>query len=573
MSTHTIYTCRNLFDGTDERTRNAAFVVIDGRIDAVGPLEKMQEFSSGAPVVDFGDAFLCPGFHDSHLHFFHSALYSSPLALRYCGTSEADCIAALEPLAQSRPAGSWLLCQGWRENHWNPSVTPSRASLDAAYPDRPVAMYSGDGHTLWLNSCALEELGIDDSSQPPSGGSYDRDREGRLTGIVREAAAMELMPKIVSSFAPEEVQDAYAGFLAHAASRGVTSVCDMSLMAAPGLDFVRDDVYAALLESERLTCRVHLFPTLLDDFGRFEDMKRSYTGDMLRACGLKQFFDGVSSQHTAWLAEPYTNARFDGDCGRPTVEVERMRAMVLAAHEKGYPVRIHTIGDAAIHAALDFFEEARTLYGPLPQGLHHCLEHMENFQPADIARVAELDIVAACQPIHITLDPGAPEADLGPQRVPYMWPFASLLGSGATLAFGTDSPVCAIEPMPGLYTAVTRKTIPDGQPEGGWVPAERISMAQALRAYTAGSAAACGRASELGTIEAGKLADFVVLDRNLLTCSEDEILQTEVVATYVGGACVYENPTPRPKRANRLPNPGMALHELSRNATSRNPRS
>ena len=535
MTEQLLVSCSNIFTGTGDGCLDGAFLVEDGRIVCVGTRDEVRAQARGAQEVDFGDSFVCPGFHDSHLHFFHSALYSSPLAMRYRGTSEQDCVDALADLAARRPADGWLLCQGWRESHWNPPCTPSKHSLDAAYPDRPVAMYSGDAHTLWLNSKAMEVLGIGKDSADPQGGSYDRDEHGELTGIVREAAAMELMPRIVASFTPQELEDAYRGFLASCASKGITSICDMSLMAAPGLDFVRDDLFESLLEQGDLICRVHLFPTLLDDLSRFEGMRARLTGDVLQACGLKQFFDGVSSQHTAWVDQPYTNARFDGDCGRPTVDPAVMRRMVLAAHEQGYPVRIHTIGDAAIHEALDIYACAQERFGALPAGLHHCLEHLENFQPDDIARLAEQGVVAACQPMHITLDPGAPELDLGDERVPYMWPFKSLLDDGAVLAFGTDSPVCDVDPLPGLYTAVTRKTIPDGLPEGGWVAPERISMADALRAYTLGSAVSCGRADELGTIEAGKFADFVVLDRNLLACDEDQILEAKVQATYLAG--------------------------------------
>ena len=539
MAEQLLVCCNSIFTGTNDACFDGAFLIEDGRIAYVGTRDDVRAQAGDVQEVDFGDAFVCPGFHDSHLHFFHSALYSSPLAMRYRGTSEQDCVNALAELAARRPGDGWLLCQGWRESHWTPARTPSKHSLDAAYPTRPVAMYSGDAHTLWLNSTALDALGIGRDSTDPEGGSYDRDEHGELTGIVREAAAMELMPRIVASFTPQELEDAYRGFLASCASKGITSVCDMSLMAAPGLDFVRDDLFESLLAQGDLTCRVHLFPTLLDDLSRFEDMRARLNGDVLRACGLKQFFDGVSSQHTAWVDKPYTNARFDGDCGRPTVDPAVMRRMVMAAHEHGYPVRIHTIGDAAIHEALDIYADAQERFGNLPAQQHHCLEHLENFQPDDIARMGAQGVVAACQPMHITLDPGAPELDLGEERVKYMWPFATLLNTGAVLAFGTDSPVCDVDPLPGLYTAVTRKTIPGGLPESGWVPDERITMAQALRAYTLGSAMACGRASELGTLEVGKFADFVVLDRNLLACDEEQILDAKVQATYLAGKQTY----------------------------------
>ena len=531
-------TSTQVFTGTDDVARPLSIIVEDDCIIEVGDPDAMRAAWPDAEEFNFGDAFICAGFHDSHLHFFHSAVYASPLATTFLGENEADCVARMQKLAQVRPQG-WLLAQGWREYRWDPPELPSKHSLDAVFPDRPVALYSGDAHTLWLNSCALAELGITRDSEPPAGGSYDRDASGELTGIVREAAAMELMPKIMGAFSDDEIAAAYEGFFARLAQNGITSVCDMSLMASPGLDFIRDDIHARLLDEGKLTARVHMFPTLLDDMSRFEEMQATYTDPRLQTPGFKQFFDGVSSQHTAWVKEPYSNAETPDDCGRPTVDPAIMRARVLAAAQAGHPVRIHTIGDEAIHVALDIFEEARQTYGELPAGAHNCLEHLENFQPDDMARVAALDVVAAVQPPHMTLDPGGPEADLGPERVPYMWPFKTLLADGATLAFGTDSPVVDVNSMDVIYTAVTRQDPTTHAPAGGWLPSERISRADALRAYTLGSAAAAGRAAELGTLEAGKLADLVVLDTNLLTCADKDIQHTSVISTLVGGDVVY----------------------------------
>ena len=538
----------NVFTGTDAATKPAAVATSGDRIVAVGPRADVHAFArtrneGPAPEVrDFGDALVVPGFHDSHLHFFHSAVYASPLATMFLGENEADCVERMRAFAEQRPSG-WLLAQGWREYRWDPPVLPSKRSLDEAFPTRPVALYSGDAHTLWLNSAALSELGLTRDSVPPAGGTYDRDEAGELTGIVREAAAMELMPQIMGSFTDDEVASAYRGFFARLAENGVTSVCDMSLMAHPGLDFIRDDVHAALLERGELTARVHLFPTLTGDMGRFETMRALYTGPCLQAPGFKQFFDGVSSQHTAWVTEPYANARVEGDCGRPTVDAAVMRSYVLAAAEQGYPVRIHTIGDAAIHAALDIFEEARAKFGPLPEGRRNCLEHLENFLPEDLSRLAELQVVAAVQPPHMTLDPGGPERDLGPGRVPYMWPLRTLLDRSTVLAFGTDSPVVDVNSIDVLYSAVSRQDPGTHEPAGGWLPGERIGMAEALRAYTQGSAAAAGRRRELGTLEVGKLADIAVLDRNLLTCEIEDIQKTKVLATFMGGRCVFGNET------------------------------
>ncbi len=541
------------FTGTNNAVYPTALAISGDRIVAVGSSDHIHALarewnsSTGADkttfkspeVRDFGDAFIMPGFHDAHLHFFHSAIYRSTLATMFVGTNEADCIAKLRAFAAKRPQG-WLLAQGWREYCWDPPVLPSKHSLDEAFPHRPVALYSGDEHSLWLNSVALDQLGISPESTPPTGGFYDHDEHGELTGIVRETAAMELMGRIMETFSDDEIATAYRSFFTELARFGITSVCDMSLMSHPGLDFVRDDIHARLLASDDLTARVHLFPTLLSNFDRFEEMRAQNTHPLLRVCGLKQFFDGVSSQHTAWLDKPYENARFNGDCGQPTMDPSVMRTLVLEATRRGYPVRIHTIGDAAIHAALDIFEEARHLYGSLPQSQFHCLEHLENFQPADISRLVNLQVVASVQPTHMTLDPGGPTRDLGLERSRYMWPLETLLDQGTTLAFGTDSPVTDINPFNVLYSAITRQDPITHEPEGGWYPIERITMLDALRAYTHGSAISAGRAPELGTLRPGKLADFTVLDRDLFLAQPDEIQKSQVLATFVGGRCVFE---------------------------------
>ena len=515
------------------------------RILWAGPLETMPEALRGdaTEVIDYGDALIMPGFHDAHLHYFHSALYLSPLAERFVGENEADAVARLAPLAARRPADSWLLTQGWRDYLWNPAGMPSRASLDAAYPTRPVAMYSGDAHTLWLNSCALERLGITEESEPPAGGSYDKDADGRLTGIVREAAAMELMPRIVAEFSREELLDAYRSFERYLNEHGITGVCDVSLMAMPGLDFVRDDIYRTLEGRGQLTCRAHLFPTLTRDISRFESMRDELRGPLVQARGFKQFFDGVSSQHTAWLAEPYTNAHFEGDCGRPTVDPALMRDYVMGAARRGFAVRIHAIGDEAITQAIDIFEEANSRFGAPAIG-HHCIEHLENMKEPDVARLAKAGIVASVQPPHITLDPGGPERDLGDERCKVMWPFASFLHEGAALAFGTDSPVVDMNPWSGIYTAVTRQDAKMHEPKGGWLASERISAADAIRAYTAGAAASAGRENEIGKLAAGMWADIAAFDRNPLVDAEqcpELMLETHAIATFLAGRPVFDS--------------------------------
>lgn len=540
-----IVTSKRVFTSAvgDDAARPLAFAVVGDRIEFMGtPADVIAACAPGTPVLDFGDAFICPGFHDAHLHFFHTALGASPYLLMHMGESEAELVARTVEFAAGLPNHAWVVTQGWRDYRWDPPVPPTKRSLDEAFPTRPCVMYSGDGHTLWMNTCALEALGVTRDSVPPQGGSYDRDENGELTGIIREAAAMELLPRCLEWLTEDDIARAYEDQMTRMAEQGITSICDMALMPRPGCDFIRDDVYEKLSREGKLTLRVHMYPTLLDDQSRLEDLQDRYAGDefpLLRAPGFKQFFDGVSSQHTAWLTEPYTNARFDGDCGRPTVPTDHMRELVLAAAERGHSVRIHTIGDRAIHEALDIFEEALAWYGASMQG-RNTLEHLENLLPEDIDRLADLGVLASSQPGHITLDPGGPERDLGPERSRIMWPFATYTARGVEQAFGTDSPITAVTSMDVLYCAVTRQDPFTHEPSGGWLPSERISAADALRIYTAGSAAAVGREHELGQIAPGYLADFVVLDRDITVYDPEEIQSAQVLVTYVGGQRVYE---------------------------------
>lgn len=367
-------------------------------------------------------------------------------------------------------------------------------------------MYSGDGHTLWLNSRALEALGVTCDSEPPAGGSYDKDANGELTGIAHEAAAMAAAAALpgVAGRGPYR-ERVYRPNETHGRAGHYLDLRHVAYAYAGLRLYSRRCLRQAASRWQAGHPR-HLFPTLLDDQSRLEELQTRYANNaLLSAPGFKQFFDGVSSEHTAYLTEPYTNPRFPGDQGRLTVPIERMRKLVLAAAERGHTVRIHVIGDGAIHAALDIFEEAAELYGLPPHG-HNTLEHLENLLPQDIDRLRKLNVIASSQPCHITLDPGGPERDLGLERSRIMWPFATYQQRGIRQAFGTDSPITAVTSMNVLYTAITRQDPRSHWPKGGWLPSERIDAATALRNYTLGSAYAAGDERNLGSLEPGKYA-------------------------------------------------------------------
>lgn len=539
MKPELIVLSNRVFAGAEDDARPLGIAIVGNRIVATfDPTELEGYVGPLTEVIDYGDAFVCAGFHDAHQHVLQAALFPSELATEYLGTSEADCVRHMVEFAKGRPDG-WLLAHGWRETAWTPAELPTRHSLDKAFPGRPVALYSGDAHTLWLNTSALRELGIDDDTQAPAGGSFDRDACGGLTGVVREAAAMLYVSRIMSRFTDDDLAGVYRAYFSKLSSMGITSVCDMALSLIPGADGIRPGVYERLLGAGDLDVRAHLFPTLSDDMDILETLQERFRGDMLRAPGFKQFFDGVSSQHTAWCFDEYEHPRFAGDVGRPTINPARMRELVLMAASAGHAVRIHTIGDRAVSEAITILAEAHETYGPPSQGAN-TLEHIEDIRPGDIDRLRDAHIVASVQPPHAVIEVEQPERDLGRWRADRMWPFDTMLRSGVSLAFGTDAPVVPPSCTDVLYTAVTRREPATHLPEGGWNPWERVSVADAIRAYTIGSANAVGRSSELGLIAPGMLADLVCWDTDLIACHPEQMQDARVIATYVGGRRVYE---------------------------------
>ena len=532
---------RKVFTGLQRKTQARAIGIADGRIVAVVEADDAETLIGPSTQVDtYGDALVTSGLHDAHQHVLHAALFPSSLATQYTGTSEMDEVEHLVRFAQTLAPKGWVLAHGWRRSRWaDPTKLPSKASLDRAFPDRPVALYSGDSHTLWLNSCGLAELGIDEATVAPAGGSIDRDNDGHLTGILHEAASMAYVARLITLLPDDQLKDVYRSYFRRLSSLGITAVCDMALSLIPGADSIRSDLYQTLLEEGVLTLRAHLFPTLTEDQSNLEHLQTHFTGDMIRAPGFKQFFDGVSSEHTAWCRDTYANPQWPGDRGRPTVDPARMRSLVMAAASHGHAVRMHTIGDAAVHEALSIFEEAHAAYGFPTQGAH-TLEHVEDIDAADIPRMAAAGVVVSVQPPHVVLDLDQPDRDLGSVRAARMWPFDAFVHADIPMAFGTDAPVVPPSSMDVLYCAVTRRTPDTHLPQGGWHPEHRIGRAAALRAYTWGSAAAVGRSHELGTIEPGRFADLAVWDRDLLTIPDEEIQDSCCRATYVNGQMVYQ---------------------------------
>lgn len=521
-----------IFTAVNKETIDGIVAVKDNKIIYVGNDMALNELTdSHTELIDCTDKLVMPGLIDAHVHFLMSALFHNGTVKVIEGTSEQECIDAIGDFADKWGHDEWVATCGWYLPLWKKQVLPTKASLDAVYPDRPVAMLSGDLHTVWLNTRGLEKLGITEDSIPPRGGKYGKDENGHLTGILFETAGLQAVSRIFQ-FNDEILLNAYKDFLGYLVENGVTTVCDV---APPDMN---DELFQRLLDNGELSVRINMYPELREDLTHVKALREKYQGDMLKFGGLKQFFDGVSGTHTAYLSEPYSNAYYDGDVGRLTIEPEEMEKLVISAVENDMGVRIHTIGDGAIHYALDIFEKAEKKYGKKPH-IQHTLEHLENIQEADIKRLHDLNVIASTQPAHALIDPAGIENDLGPERAKLMWAFRDMLDSDVTVAFGTDSPVVEANALRTLYYAVTRENL-EGKPEGGWQPHQKITIEEAVIAHTYGSARAAKRENELGTLELGKLADIIVLDRNIFEIDPKELLETKVQLTMTNGRIVYQ---------------------------------
>ncbi|WP_042356841.1 amidohydrolase [Bacillus rubiinfantis] len=528
----TILKSNHIFTAVNKEAMDGIVAVKGNKVIYVGNSTALNEFTdSHTQIIDCTDKVVLPGFIDAHVHFLMSALFHNGTVKVIEGTSEQECVDAIGDFADKWGHDEWVATCGWYLPLWEKQVLPTKASLDAVFPDRPVAMLSGDLHTVWLNTRGLEKLGITKDSVPPKGGKYGKDKNGNLTGILFETAGLQAVSKIFQ-FNDEILLNAYKDFLDYLVENGVTTVCDV---APPDMN---DELFARLFDNGELSVRINMYPELREDLTHVKVLREKYHGDMLKFGGLKQFFDGVSGTHTAYLSEPYANAYYDGDVGRLTIQSEEMEKLVMSAVENDMGVRIHTIGDGAIHCALDIFEKAEQKYGKKPH-IQHTLEHLENIQEVDIKRLHDLNVVASVQPAHTLIDPAGIENDLGLERAKLMWAFRDMLDSGVTVAFGTDSPVVEANALRTLYYAVTRENL-EGKPEGGWQPHQKITMEEALIAHTYGSARAAKRETELGTLEVGKLADIIVLDRNILEKEPKELLETKVELTMTNGRIVYQ---------------------------------
>lgn len=529
-----------VFTGDGLSPFKGGVAIADGKIVACGDDLHLAPFiGPDTDVREFGDRLIMPGIIDSHTHFAQGAMTTDPdfcVNLIDC-TSFEQVMERMQAFAESHPDNEWLVGVQAIQFQWEVPEMPSAKMIDAYISDRPVFLSQVDMHTFSANTCAIEKVGVTRDTPDPVGGKILKDENGDPAGVFSNNAGALFMDEVYNP-PLERARESFAKTAQRAVSYGITSVGAVNPTFVSLEDPYR--VFADMNRAGEFPLRVFMYTDLFEvETMTLDEIRAKYDfpDTTIEWNGFKQFIDGVCSDHTAWMLDDYSNA--PGNAGEPAEDPERVRAAVLRACEWGVLTRIHAIGDRSVRYVLDCFEEAERLYGK--QGLRHCMEHDETVQPEDLPRFAQLGISACMQPWHMLLDMGdlAKDDAVGPERAALSWPIRSLMASGANVSLGSDFPVVGIEPMEEVYGAVYRM-LEDGSNPEGWFPEERITMAEALRAYTYGSAYAMGVEDRLGTLAVGKEADVCVLSRNLFECEPAEVLDTVSELTVSGGKIVYE---------------------------------
>lgn len=525
-----------IFTSKEKTPFEGAVAVKGSQIIKVGTKNEICKYiNNSTEIYDYPNKLIMPGFGDSHVHLFSGCSgFMEGICRDLSETkSEEDCVEKMIEFSKQHPEQKVIKGAGWFPANWGGAM-PSKKSLDKAFPDRPAYMSCADGHTFWLNSKALEDCGITKESTV-SFGEIQKDEKGELTGLLFEQEAIKIPRQKMCSMSEEELEKNMGKVFAMLSEFGITSVSEMTIETTLDDSYEHFNVFKKLEKKNQLTARVYLYPSLDSDksYQTVDALKEQFCSDQLCICGLKQFVDGVASTYTAYLLEPYEDKK--DHVGQPIYPDSYYYDNIIAANHAGYGVRLHAIGDGAIRLALDCFEKSSQINNPMDY--RNCIEHLEHLAPEDIPRFKELNVVASTQPYHLTLDANEKIERVGIDRSMYEWPHKSLLESGAILSFGTDYPVIDLNPFANIYAAVTRKD--DSGKKTGVMNHEEISLADALIAYTYGSAYSNNAETKIGTLEENKYADIIVLDRNLFEIPTEEILDTRVLMTIMNGQIVF----------------------------------
>jgi predicted amidohydrolase YtcJ len=518
--------------------RAQAFAVKGARVLAVGSDAEIQKHKGkDTKVVDLGGHFVMPGFNDAHLHLSGGGF--EKLNVDLTGTkSLAEMKQRIAARAKTTPTGQWILGRGWDETKWTEQVLPTRHDLDSVTGDHPAIFGRVDGHSAVANSAALKLAGIDRSTKDPSGGKIDRDSSGEPTGILRESAWGLVNAKIPPP-TPSQVRKAMELALADAAQWGLTSVQSQLLDNREWADFL---VCEDLEREGKLTARVSMWLPFDLPLATLQQWRAHHpaTDPMLHAGMLKAYMDGSLGSHTAALREPYSDE--PGNRGLAEWDQTKLDQMAVERAAAGFQLGFHAIGDHATDMALHAFASVERYLREHNRAAdardqRYRIEHDQVIEPDQFVKYKMFGVIASMQPNHLLTDMNWAEKYIGPERARTSYPWHEFLANGVVLAFGTDYPVEPLTPFRGIYAAVTRRN-EEGNRE--YYPGQKLTIDQALEAYTSGSAYAEFAEKDKGKLAPGMLADFVVLDHDLTKEDPQEILATKVLRTVVGGKTVYE---------------------------------
>jgi predicted amidohydrolase YtcJ len=513
-----------------------AVAVLGDRIVAVGSNTEVDAWRAPhTHVIDAGGKLLLPGFNDAHVHFVSGGMQLDNIQLNDATTPE-EFARRIGERARVTAKGEWIVGGNWDETKWNPPNMPTKELIDAVTPDTPVFVSRYDGHMGLANSVALRLAGITAKTPDPPGGTIVRDAQGNPTGALKDAAT-DYIDKVIPPLTHDQRLKIVKRALAHAASVGVTSV---QHMVASNEDIA---VYSELLQRDELTTRIYVAPSIthVDDLAKL-GIGHAFGGPYLRIGALKAFADGSLGSGTAYFYEPFLNQGNNrGLLSDEMQPISLMRDRYMKGDAAGLQICTHAIGDEGISTILDLYSEVIKKHGEADRRLR--IEHAQHMAAKDFERFAQLHVIASVQPYHAIDDGRFAESHIGHDRASRTYAFRTFLDHGVRLAFGTDWEVAPLDPLLTVYAAVTRATL-DGKNPNGWFPEQKLSVAEAIEAYTMGSAYAEFQEKEKGSITPGKLADMVLLSDDIFSIVPEKIREVRVRKTFVGGRLVFDAAAP-----------------------------
>lgn len=513
-----------IWTGNDQQPTAQAMAISSDTLIAVGSIESMETYKGNqTKVVDMKGQFITPGFIDSHVHLMMGGNALLSVELRDASTPE-EFTKRIADYAKTLKPGEWILEGNWDHTLWGGEL-PKKEWIDEYTKENPVVLYRLDGHMVLANSAALKAAGIDENTPEVGSGKIIKDAKGFPTGILK-GNAMNPVLDAIPPMTPKKKEAALEAAMKYFLSNGVTSVHDVDSL---GTYEVADKYNKA----GKLAVRIYT----IDPIYKWKQLEKLVRKDdnFLKTGGLKGFVDGSLGSHTAAFHRGYTDQPTDK--GFFINSREKLYQWISGADKSNAQITVHAIGDDAIHSLLNIYDRVVEENGERDRRLR--IEHVQHIAPKDIPRLGDLKVIASMQPYHAIDDGRWAEELIGPERIKTTYAFKSLLDANTTLAFGSDWPVAPAQPLYGIYAAVTRRTLDDKNPNG-WVPEQKINVEQALKAYTKNAAFASFEEDIKGTLEVGKLADFVVLDKNILKIDVTTIRDVKVLETYVGGEKVFD---------------------------------